>query len=268
VAYAAYPGFSLLDRYISQLADPVNPGRAAFTVALVAAGPLVVLFALGLPRLLPDRPGRVAIRLLMVTGLAMPVVGAFDLRNPVPHFGAAAVLVGSTVLATLFTGVSLGRQSGLSPGPQSGGSTVLATLFAGLSLGRQAADGALAPQAADAALAPRAADGALAPQAARRAARLALATFSIQILSAIAGFVYTGVLVTRMEVVSASQLLKELPRHQRLILDGVGAVNPVALGEWLFLATAAVLIGLLSGYLLRATPRSPAQPRAAPRSPE
>ena len=95
----------------------------------------------------------------------------------------------------------------------------------------------------------------LAPQAARRAARLALATFSIQILSAIAGFTYTGVLVARMKVVSASQLLQELPRHQRLVLDGVGAVNPVALGEWLFLGTAAVLIGLLSVHLLRAAPR-------------
>ena len=207
VAYARFPGYSLWTGYISELAKHTNPGRWGFVAALATAGPLIALFALGLHGLMENRPGRIAARLLTVTGLAMPVVASFDLTWPVPHFTAAAALFGSAVLGTVFAGVGFRRMAA-------------------------AAEPARA-------------------RTLRLGAGLAFATFGLQVASTVGGFIYTGILVARMNVVSANQLLKDLPKHQKITFESGFAMNPVALLEWIFLLTAAVLIGLMCLYALR-----------------
>lgn len=207
LAYASFPGFRFTRGYVSELAHRANPGRVAFTLGLLVAGPLIAVFALGMHRLMKNRPGHLAARLFTVTGLSMPVVAVFDLDRPVPHFIAATLLFGSAVLGTAFAGSSFGH----------------------LARGVHGTD----------------------RRTLRLASRLAWAVFGLQIASTLSGFAFTALLVSRMSVTSVHQLLRELPRHQTLQLGAEGPfLNPVALLEWVFLATAMTLIVLGSIYAL------------------
>jgi hypothetical membrane protein len=111
LSYASFPGFALTLRYISELAHKTNPGRCFFALGLLLGGPLIACFALGLHRLMENRPGRLAARLFTVTGLSMPVVAIFDLDTPIPHLTAATLLFGSAVLGTAFAAAAFGRMA-------------------------------------------------------------------------------------------------------------------------------------------------------------
>lgn len=205
-AYRAYPGYSMLTGYVSELAKHANPGRHWFAMGLVGAGALLIWFSLGLHGLVPNRPGRIAARLLTVSGLAFPVVAAFDLESPVVHFTAAAVLFGGVVLATVFGGVGVLRLSRITEPPHAG------RLRAG--------------------------------------AWIAFVVFALQVMSTVAGFAYTAVLISRLPPMPPDRLLKVLPAYQRVVLPGGTTFNPVSFLEWFFLFTAAALIFLVSLHAL------------------
>jgi hypothetical membrane protein len=115
---AAAPGFSPLLRYVSELANPWLSERAEwFGGGLVAGGACLVPFALGLPRLVPGRAGRIAGGLGLVAAVGMVLTGYFPLDRTVPHFGSAAVLFAAVILAGLLSAVGLRRQAAVSRRP-------------------------------------------------------------------------------------------------------------------------------------------------------
>lgn len=188
ISIPTYPGYSPLFKYISELADPINPRAWIFGLGLVAGGLLLLPFAIGLGRLLGPPHGRWVARLSLVAGLTMCLVGIFDLGQPLPHFIVAAVMFAAAIFAEILVAVALRRRS-------------------------------------------------------RAAFVVVLGVAVFQILCAVAGFIFTGILVARMEVTSSQQLLRDLPARQTIDLgEAFPLFNPVAFMEWAFLVTAMALV--------------------------
>lgn len=100
VAALGFPGYSLLNHFISELgAIFESPLQLAFNIALIVGAPLIVIFILGTRMILTSRVAGVGRVVGLITGIGGTLVGVFPMD---------AFLVGHVISAmTFFVGGAL-----------------------------------------------------------------------------------------------------------------------------------------------------------------
>ena len=91
VAVALYPGYSIVDNYLSDLGHPsLAPGYWAFNAADILAGILFIPYGLAVGSVLRTRLGKVGGAFVVLTGMGLILVGVFPEDSPYGlHFVAS-----------------------------------------------------------------------------------------------------------------------------------------------------------------------------------
>jgi len=81
-AVALYPGYSVVDNFLSDLGHPDAPGNWAFNAACILGGILFLPFGLAIGSVLGGRLGQAGGLLLALAGIALVLVGVFPEESP------------------------------------------------------------------------------------------------------------------------------------------------------------------------------------------